>query len=700
MERPLSMVAAHATAPVHKRTASSISSLSKLKNPSFITLYITNLKLLDLDLLQDWPDLSALSFSTSESRTRIRSTEWSLYQLFLLFDPRLTTEKLQPFFPPLEHMQSVNLRAALHRCLAELKKNGVLGREIVLRKTMLDDCSGEKFWELCLSFSALVLRKATLDTRPRLVQSAAYKSATSQSLSKREKESLLPLAIAHKAALTRVLSTKSRKRESFNRLSRLLTAKESDLLDRVSAIEHEKPLVTSEEHAEDLDTIEQALARSSISSSTFIDAIVNGDPIRSDDMLLLQSKHEFLGSLDSYGTNADTRHDSGVIADLQQRANFQRARVGQWQALYDQLRAAHPCNKAEHIANSTSSVSYDLHYELSTEDLQPATQLTTTQVDPARACALQYDEILTSMREELRRTQSSWQDSSWQAKKPDLPRKPSIALDVVAGASSASLVRSPSRRSISPMLPFRPGLQRRASSRSYQQPRVVSQREPIPLKAESFSPTKQTRLDEFSPAQLQSSLATGSIQNAHNEMSAKRQSQESTETSITEGGVGLGLLMAESTTASQTDSLVERTRKSMVAVPSVTAPSSGLSPVTIPPTMLDHEPVQDTLSSRARQSMSSLSVNVQARTSASMMDNSSAGNVLNVQKKRVGQSALPKVPETNSLLPASEAASHRDITPREKLFGADAEVSSVFRSRPKIATSPVLSPQRLDQSVG
>lgn len=44
--------------------------------------------------------------------------------------------------------------------------------------------------------------------------------------------------------------------------------------------------------------------------------------------------------------------------------------------------------------------------------------------------------------------------------------------------------------------------------------------------------------------------------------------------------------------------------------------------------------------------------------------------------------------------PASSAG--RNITPRDKLFEADAEYDSVFKARPRIAVSPVLSPSVLE----
>ncbi|KAH0407058.1 hypothetical protein KCU90_g23381, partial [Aureobasidium melanogenum] len=135
-------------------------------SPSNISLFVSNLRLLNLDQRQDWPDITVQTFDTKDAlqnqKKRIACVEWSLYRLFELWDRETTRDKLQPFFPPLEPIQSLNLRAALFRCLNELKKNDVLGREATLRKTMLDDCKGEKFEEVLLLFSAIVLRKQLL----------------------------------------------------------------------------------------------------------------------------------------------------------------------------------------------------------------------------------------------------------------------------------------------------------------------------------------------------------------------------------------------------------------------------------------------------------------------------------------------------------------------------------------------------------
>ena len=125
----------------HKRTKSAPRVPS---GPNPASLFLTNLRLLNLDTLADWPSITPSTFSNVDARARIKAAEWSLYQLFRISDPATTAEKLQPFFPPLEPLQSINLRAALYRCLDGLKKSGILGRDVVLRKTMLDELQTDR----------------------------------------------------------------------------------------------------------------------------------------------------------------------------------------------------------------------------------------------------------------------------------------------------------------------------------------------------------------------------------------------------------------------------------------------------------------------------------------------------------------------------------------------------------------------------
>lgn len=62
--------------------------------PSNVTLFLANLRLLELDLRDDWPDITPLTFSTKDAqqnqKKRIQCVEWALYQLFALWDTEET----------------------------------------------------------------------------------------------------------------------------------------------------------------------------------------------------------------------------------------------------------------------------------------------------------------------------------------------------------------------------------------------------------------------------------------------------------------------------------------------------------------------------------------------------------------------------------------------------------------------------------
>jgi hypothetical protein len=58
--------------------------------PSDIALFITNLRLLDLDRSTDWPGITPQTFNARDGqqnqKLRVRCVEWALYRLFELYD--------------------------------------------------------------------------------------------------------------------------------------------------------------------------------------------------------------------------------------------------------------------------------------------------------------------------------------------------------------------------------------------------------------------------------------------------------------------------------------------------------------------------------------------------------------------------------------------------------------------------------------
>lgn len=69
--------------------------------PSNLDLFLANLRILDLDLLEDWPGITAQTFGSSAAgqKRRIQAVEWSLYYLFSLWDPQ-EAQTASPRPPP------------------------------------------------------------------------------------------------------------------------------------------------------------------------------------------------------------------------------------------------------------------------------------------------------------------------------------------------------------------------------------------------------------------------------------------------------------------------------------------------------------------------------------------------------------------------------------------------------------------------
>lgn len=71
-------------------------------SPSNISLFVSNLRLLNLDQRQDWPDITVQTFDTKDAlqnqKKRVACVEWSLYRLFELWDRDITREVSQIVF--------------------------------------------------------------------------------------------------------------------------------------------------------------------------------------------------------------------------------------------------------------------------------------------------------------------------------------------------------------------------------------------------------------------------------------------------------------------------------------------------------------------------------------------------------------------------------------------------------------------------
>ncbi|KAJ5352898.1 hypothetical protein N7452_001872 [Penicillium brevicompactum] len=297
--------------------------------PPHLDVFITNLKLLCLDQLEDWPGISprTLSPSSQNQRQRIRLVEWALYQLYNIWDAEGAQNKLRPFFPPLEPLQSVNLRAALFRCLGELKKNGDLGREIVIRKTMLDDCKGDKFEELLAGFSTAVLRKVVAVSVDDKMYNPAMRLSTATAMTPADYQNLLPLILAHQKSLGSAAERHSSVRDVYDRFSQLLDNKKIDLAERAN----KQPKDLGGVHG-DSERLVHAVQTNWLGNQKWATALLEGGSETSTEAFLeLPFKDALARASDSSSDNISKGLKQDLILDLEARVLLQRSRLNKWQ---------------------------------------------------------------------------------------------------------------------------------------------------------------------------------------------------------------------------------------------------------------------------------------------------------------------------------------------------------------------------------
>jgi len=90
--RPLAPVKKTADPPPTAGSNNAASTQAEsLDGVSNVSMFLKSLHLLDLDLLDDWPDISSQTFSARDAgqgqKRRIQCVEWALFQLFALWHP-------------------------------------------------------------------------------------------------------------------------------------------------------------------------------------------------------------------------------------------------------------------------------------------------------------------------------------------------------------------------------------------------------------------------------------------------------------------------------------------------------------------------------------------------------------------------------------------------------------------------------------
>ena len=249
-------------------------------------------------------------------------------------------QKLRPFFPPLDQVQSLNLRAALLRGLEQAKKNGVLGRDAVVRKTMLDECKGERLEEVLASFSSAVLKKLVaerslnggLEFRPTISEKLALENWGYTG----DRSTLNALILAHRVSLSALLADKNTARQRYKEFEHLLYIKEKALArrnERVNAPWKADEKVTNSTRED----IRKIVKTNWTGNERWIDSLLFSDTKPGNDGFLGRSFDEIWTDVEDGQISDLEDHNTGLLDKLDERVRLQKARLEKWNGYRERM---------------------------------------------------------------------------------------------------------------------------------------------------------------------------------------------------------------------------------------------------------------------------------------------------------------------------------------------------------------------------
>lgn len=476
----------------------------------------------------------------------------------------------------------MNLRAALFRVLSDLKKNGDLGKETILRKSMLDDCKGDKFDELLAIFSTNVLRKVLSASIDESQLDPALRLSLATGISNEDYQLALPLLLAHLVSIGQSGDRRARVRGTFDRFSELLDNKKTQLEQRFQ----EKPQSGPQEPA-DLDRLTDHVKTNWLGSEEWADNLLNGGSRSSSDAFLeLPFTEAWAKANESTVEGLTAGASRDLLLDLESRVSQQRDRLNRWREYGDISgdRDGQAPSPSTSTTNGNSVLAFKDHQALTVASISKAVR------EPGkRASPTEEDQsLLLSMNEALAHI--------------DGKSRSLVETGPMQGAADTLTSHNPGRQEPMELAPTdTPEPEREPKSLQD----LASELEPEPTPA----PVHHEHLETASPTVSISEAAPEEQPNPDN-------------------------------TDTHPFTLAERTRQSMCLIP----PRNTQQQLSQP---RDQNPSR-------RQSRMSFPIN---------------------------QFETPQ-----------KRAPSRTPTPRDDLFEDDVDYASVFKSRPRIAQSPVSSP--------
>ena len=251
--------------------------------------------------------------------------------------------------------------------LNELKNNGFFGRDVTIRKTMFDDCKGPKFEELLMLLSAAALLKVIRcgsDDRS-IAKKLLNQPSFDHNLS-------APLLIAYQGSFSYKLRNREDLERRWRKFGRLLVSKHQDLDQRADEIQacdnayrlQETSTVAAKKLPKrTLERLEKHLRQNWKGDTQWVDIILRSDQHRPQKTLLQRPFAEVwnYACRDSLYAIRPQRNDS-LLQSLETRAEEQRARLDQWRTISDHLLTRIKDSKSNEHTELTENVPPSNHH--------------------------------------------------------------------------------------------------------------------------------------------------------------------------------------------------------------------------------------------------------------------------------------------------------------------------------------------------
>ena len=217
-----------------------------------------------------------------------------------------------------------------------------MGRDVMLRKTMFDDCKGEKFIEMMTAFSIAVLQRVLSSLREGKA-SIARQICTQPTAVPISQPSHSVLLMAHRISLRNHLARRKTLRARYLDFGQALDMKDKEVEKRFASI------VETQDYLDQNIAPEATVARITKqfeehwhADPRFIQAVTRGDEVTAHDAFLDRSFTKVWFEVTA-GTHAPDFSSSctGILDELENRVAVQATRLHEWKRYRSEMQQKH-----------------------------------------------------------------------------------------------------------------------------------------------------------------------------------------------------------------------------------------------------------------------------------------------------------------------------------------------------------------------